>query len=191
MRVLEVGCGAGSFCRLLRERNSAVELWGIEPVAAAASAAESVVDRIFCEGVESCIESLPDKHFDSVVFNDVLEHLVEPWSVLRSLRGKLRDSGAVTASLPNIRHWSRIKQLWLDGDWTYQDDGLLDRTHLRFFTPQSMRSLFEEADYKVTRLEGLKREPLPWKFSLASRMLAVRMDEMRCIQYAVVASPRT
>ncbi|RMD49523.1 MAG: class I SAM-dependent methyltransferase, partial [Ignavibacteria bacterium] len=89
---------------------------------------------------------LPANKFDLIMFADVLEHLIDPEYVLKELKNKLKPGGEIIASIPNIRHWSIFRQL-LEGNWNYAEHGLLDKTHLRFFTRKTMISLFENAGY--------------------------------------------
>ncbi|MBI1756927.1 MAG: methyltransferase domain-containing protein, partial [Fimbriimonas ginsengisoli] len=80
---------------------------------------------------------LPARHFDCVIFGDTLEHLKEPEALLRRLRRHVKRDGLLIANVPNIAHWSVIVEL-LQGRFPYAEAGLLDRTHLRFFTPESV-----------------------------------------------------
>ncbi|MBJ6801184.1 glycosyltransferase [Geomonas propionica] len=147
-RVLDVGCAAGRLGLALKKRQGA-EVWGIEPAPEAARAAQAVLDRVLAGSVEEALPGLPQDYFDSIVAADVLEHLVDPERVLRELAAKLSPGGEVIVSLPNVRHWSVLKEL-LEGNWEYRDAGILDRTHLRFFTRNSALALFDRAGYAVT-----------------------------------------
>ncbi len=190
VRVLDVGCGEGRFASALRESRLDRVLWGIEPSHPAAAIASQALDRVIGSTIELALAELPLGFFDCVVFNDVLEHLENPWRVLGEVRQLLTEQGVVVASLPNVRHSSVIRALWLEGLWEYADSGLLDRTHLRFFTPRTMVQLFESAGYSVTRLDGLRPTPTySWKFTLISRLVATRPAELGFLQYAVVARP--
>ena len=85
---------------------------------------------------------------DCLVFGDVLEHLVDPWAALTRLSRLVREGGQVLACIPNVQHYSVIVNL-LRGKWDYQDEGLLDRTHLRFFTLSGIQDLFAKAGLRV------------------------------------------
>lgn len=98
----------------------------------------------------------PGARYDCMVFNDVLEHMVDPWAALRETRDRLTDRGCVVASIPNVRHLILLIPLVWKGQWHYDDTGILDRTHLRFFTKQSMRELFESTGYEVLQIEPLR-----------------------------------
>lgn len=92
--------------------------------------------------------------YDVILALDVLEHLVDPWRLVRQLAAHLAPGGALVASIPNVRHISVVKPLLLSDQWTYADSGLLDRTHLRFFVKDSAVDLLEQAGLTVDRVEG-------------------------------------
>lgn len=146
-KILDVGCAEGLLSGEVKEKLHA-EVWGIEVVESVAKKAELVLDKVLCMGVEEAIPLLPDNYFDTIVFADVLEHLVNPEDVLKKMGAKLKDDGEIIISLPNIGHWSTILNL-LQGEWEYQDAGILDRTHLRFFTRSSIYRMIEKAGYRV------------------------------------------
>lgn len=149
--VLDVGCGAGKMAYQLKQSKNVNEVWGIELVESAGKKAEQLLDKVIISPVENAIDQLPDKYFDTIIFADVLEHLIEPLEVLIKMKQKLKPNGEIITSIPNIRHWSIIKQL-LEGDWNYEEFGLLDRTHLRFFTKKTALQLFKDAGYFPTLL---------------------------------------
>jgi SAM-dependent methyltransferase len=95
--------------------------------------------------------------FDAIVCGDVLEHLREPETFLRQARSWLRPQGSLIASIPNVRHHSVVRGL-LAGNWTYEAAGLLDRTHLRFFTRRSIETLFEGAGFRIDPGGGFEDE---------------------------------
>jgi len=121
------------------------------------------------------------------VCNDVLEHLPDPWTVLRQAHGLLNPGGVVVASIPNLRYFPVLKDLVLRGEFEYQRDGVLDRTHLRFFTRKSIGRLFEDTGYSVRAVEGLRGIVFPWKFGLLNRMLGRRFEDSRYLQFACIA----
>src|SRR5262249_53974498 len=138
--VLEAGCGAGALAEAYRRINRGVTYCGIEKNADAARLASSSgrIDQLIVGDVETVdlsalgfSEERPS--VDCLVFGDVLEHLVDPWIVLSRLARLVRSGGQVLACIPNIQHYSIIINL-MRGNWDYEDEGLLDRTHLRFFT---------------------------------------------------------
>ena len=148
--LLDVGCGTGNLAFELKNKLNA-EAWGIEYNDEAAAAAEEKLDKVIPGKIEDTLNELPDNYFDTIIFADVLEHLIDPYSVLEKIKGKLSPGGEVVASIPNVRHWSVVKQL-LEGRWDYQEWGIMDSTHLRFFTRQSIQSMFNKAGYKIAGL---------------------------------------
>jgi SAM-dependent methyltransferase len=157
--VLEVGCGAGALAEAYRRINPDVTYLGVEkhPDAATVARASGRADRVFVGDVEtfdpaSLGLSETDPSVDCLVLGDVLEHLVDPWSVLRRLTCLVREAGQVLACVPNIQHYSVLLNL-LRGKWDYQDEGLLDRTHLRFFTIQGLQELFAQAALQVFEIQ--------------------------------------
>lgn len=151
-RILEIGCGAGALGKKYIETvNPGCEYWGVEYVPAAATEARKNIRNVIYGSIEddSIIDRIPEDSFDVLIFGDVLEHLREPWDVLKKLSGKMRAGGICLACIPNTQHWSILMNL-LNGAWEYQDSGLMDRTHLRFFTRKSMIDLFNTNGWQVT-----------------------------------------
>lgn len=138
-RVLEIGCGTGGFARAYRDINPACEYWGVELFDEAAAEARTVLDHVVLGSIEHADvlteldRARGDHLFDVLIFGDVLEHLLDPWAVLETLRARMEPGGVVCICIPNVGHWSLVKEQLL-GRWTYADSGLLDRTHLRFFS---------------------------------------------------------
>jgi O-antigen biosynthesis protein len=152
-RVLDVGCAAGDLARVLAERGCGVT--GIEIDPEAAHQAEKHCERVIVGDVEDLdlSEMLGDEAFDVIVFGDTLEHLKDPLRTLDRLEPFLRLEGYVVASIPNVAHGS-VRLALMQGKFQYSPLGLLDDTHLRFFTRESVEQLFEDAGFLIT---GLKR----------------------------------
>jgi SAM-dependent methyltransferase len=186
--VLDVGCATGEFGALLRERRPDLVLWGIEPSPTAADAAMSAgaYDGVVMGLFPDAEGELPGS-FDCVFFNDVLEHMVEPERALVAAERIVGPRGVVVASIPNVRSVGVLKQLVIDGDWRYEDHGLLDRTHLRFFTRRSMQRLFTDEGFTVRRVQGINRRTSR-KLAPLDRLLGRRLDEFLFEQYVVVAT---
>ncbi len=149
-RILDVGCGKGRLGSVLKEKLGA-EVWGVEFIDDIATLAAENLDRVITGPIEDAILQLPEKYFDTIIFADVLEHLVDPFKVLLNIKEKLSDKGEIVASIPNVRHWSVLKKL-LEGEWEYQEFGIMDSTHLRFFTRKSIFNMFEKAGFTITNI---------------------------------------
>jgi 2-polyprenyl-3-methyl-5-hydroxy-6-metoxy-1,4-benzoquinol methylase len=152
--ILDVGCGRGKMACEIKTSLQA-EVWGIELVKSAAAAAKDRLDHVLIGKVEDNIGQLPDKYFDSIIFADVLEHLIDPLIVLASIKTKLTNDGEIIASIPNVRFWNVVKNL-LSGFWEYEEAGIMDNSHLRFFTRNSIYSLFDKAGFKIKDLYSLR-----------------------------------
>lgn len=185
--VLEIGCGNGEFSRAIKSKCDA-EIWGVELNSAAAEQASKHIHKILCGPIENHIDSLPNGYFDCICMNDVIEHLVDPWQVLSSLRKKLRPNGVVVASIPNVRHYKNLGSLLFKGDWQYTDSGTLDRTHLRFFTHKSMQRLFSDTNYTVKKIQGLKHSR-KFKLKIFNLLFGGKLWDISYLQFAIVASP--
>ncbi|MCP6682275.1 glycosyltransferase [Bacillus nakamurai] len=148
-RILDVGCGAGATGLELMNRQSC-ELYGVELHPLAAKAAKGHYQAVLEEDVEEVKLPYPEGFFDCMIFADILEHLKDPWSVIQSYAAHLSPSGSIVCSIPNISHAEALFPLLL-GEWNYRDAGILDRTHLRFFTPQTVHTLFPQDQFEVKK----------------------------------------
>lgn len=161
--ILEVGCGDGSTLAELKRIGKAKRIVGIEIDAAAARRAKRVLDAIYQGDVERDRFPLRRGQFDFILFPDILEHLVDPWSVLKKMRAYLKPGGQIIVSVPNVRHFSVLRDLVLRDDWAYSEAGIMDRTHLRFFTRKTILAAITQAGYKVERLETNGGDLRGWK----------------------------
>jgi len=151
-RILEIGCGAGNTGKTLKQQGRAAEVIGIEKIFEIAEIAKAVLDKVVCGDVETVELPFSKEYFDYIIAADVLEHLYDPWSLIDKLRIYLKKGGYIVASLPNIRNWKILKGLVLKGQWEYSHDGVLDDTHLRFFTKKSIITLFQSKGFVVTSI---------------------------------------
>jgi len=185
-KVMDVGCGNGAFASLVKQKNEA-EVWGIELMEQEAKVAQTVLDKVFIGNCEKHIDDLPQNYFDVIYFNDVLEHLADPYSVLDILKSKLSPNGVIISSLPNVRFYRAFYKVVFLKDWKYDEYGIMDRTHLRFFTGKSIRRMYEELGYDILIHEGINitKSLKPILFNIL--MLFTQMD-IRIHQYATVAT---
>ncbi len=127
-----------------------------------------------------------DQKFDCIVFNDVLEHLVNPEIALKDSKQYLSENGTVVASIPNILHFYQIWAILKDQDWKYEESGILDNTHLRFFTKKSILRLFENCGYEVTRLDGINPS-YGHTFSIFRLFTLGHISDWKYVQFAIQA----
>jgi 2-polyprenyl-3-methyl-5-hydroxy-6-metoxy-1,4-benzoquinol methylase len=187
--VLEVGCSSGAFGKLLKESRPECEVWGIEPNAEAAQLASTRLDKAICGTFRAGIPELEGCSFDCIVFNDVLEHVPYPEQILEESKQYLSANGMVVASIPNILHFYQISKILLEQDWRYEDSGIMDNTHLRFFTKKSIMRMFDSCGYDITVIKGINPSA-GMKFKLANSILLGRLSDWRFLQFAVQAKSR-
>jgi len=151
--LVEIGCGAGNFGAAYKKSNPASFYAGVEVDEEAANLARLKLDQVFVGDAQTTdLSSLAaERGIDCFVYGDSLEHMVDPWSVVKTHASLLRVGGKMIASIPNVQHWTVIHQLLL-GTWNYTDTGIMDRTHLRFFTLEGMRRLFTDAGMTVSQV---------------------------------------
>jgi 2-polyprenyl-3-methyl-5-hydroxy-6-metoxy-1,4-benzoquinol methylase len=171
------------------------ELWAVEPDADMARAAETHFDRVVVAEFPIDGNVLPKRYFDIVTFTDVLEHMSDPQRSLREAAELLAPDGVVVACIPNVRHRSVLMPLLRRGEWQYEDTGLLDRTHVRFFTRSSILSMFRELGWSVDSIQGVNSK---WHWNnawegkrvrLLRRLGAGKWDDFFFVHYVIVASP--
>jgi SAM-dependent methyltransferase len=150
-RILEVGCARGRLGHELKRQDPGRYVAGVELDPDAARAARQRLDEVFVLDVQAGLPPIEPGSLDCILFGDVLEHLVDPEDVLRRYRELLAPDGLVLASVPNIQHFSIVRSL-LRGDLMYQPAGLLDATHLRFFTYMTFAKLMLDAGF-LPRIE--------------------------------------
>ena len=161
-RVFEIGCGSGATGHALKQKFQGIEFVGLELDANAARIAESRLDKIIVSDIEKVhLEAygLKKEYFDLIICADVLEHLYDPWKTLFTLRDYLKPDGKVIASIPNTQNINLIINL-LNGHWTYEKHGLLDATHVRFFTLNEIEKMFTGTGYKIVRCSFAKQPKL-------------------------------
>ena len=183
--VLDVGCATGNFGGMLKDLYNC-EVWGVEPDENSANIAKKKLDKVYHGMFDCSLEIPPKKKFDCIIFNDVLEHLSEPNKALNLARKNLSATGYIVASIPNIRYYPVILSLLRYKDFKYLDAGVMDKTHLRFFTKKSMIRLFEEAGYKIKTIEGINRTSYKY-LSILNFLSLKSCDDMHFPQYAIVA----
>jgi len=149
-RVVEVGCSSGATGAAFLKMHPACEYIGIEVVPEYAQAARERVTEVRVAD----IERMDSRDFEALfpvdcwIFGDVLEHLYDPWKTLRSLHPSLAPAACVVACIPNAQHWSVQARLAV-GAFEYENQGLLDRTHIRFFTRKTIMDMFRSTGYRV------------------------------------------
>jgi 2-polyprenyl-3-methyl-5-hydroxy-6-metoxy-1,4-benzoquinol methylase len=176
-RVLDVGCASGYLAEALNQRGCVVS--GVEADADLAELARPHMEKVVVADVEACnlVEAFGPGSFDVIVFGDVLEHLRDPLPVLRQARPLLAAGGTVVASVPNIAHGS-IRLALLQGRFEYQPTGLLDHTHLRFFTLDTLEQLFRDAGLVAAEVRRTTTGPFDATHALDEQAFSPEIVDM-------------
>ena len=151
-RVLEIGCGAGGFSQWYLKD---AELWGIEPDEEAACIAKQHYQKILKGTFNGCVDQLPNKYFDLLVCNDVIEHMSDHDEFFKSVACKMVSGGHIVGSVPNVRYWHHLREMLIKKNWQYCESGILDKTHLRFFTEKSLINIIKEHGLTIESLGGI------------------------------------
>jgi 2-polyprenyl-3-methyl-5-hydroxy-6-metoxy-1,4-benzoquinol methylase len=186
-RLLDVGCHTGQFGFSVKKKNNA-EVWGVEPNPLTAKIASNYLDKVFDGNFSEEID-LPENYFDAISFNDVLEHMPDPWAALRLATKKLKRGGRVFISLPNLRHIDNLLHILRDKDFNYEPEGIRDKTHLRFFTKKSAPRILLGTGLKLVEIKGINEQ---WWTKSLIRRVAFRffpnyLEDTKYPQYALVA----
>jgi trans-aconitate methyltransferase len=202
--VVDIGCGGGATGKLIKEKFPGTRVIGVELNADAAEHARQFIDDVVCQDVDSfdLAEHMGGVPIGTVLLLDVLEHLYDPWRTLRRLRGFLQPQTRIIASVPNIRNLANLDEL-AAGRWEYAANGVLDITHVRFFTRDSLRQLFEQTGYRVQHIEPLTQPQQIDRLVVAKRpgRLITRhvtvsfrdfadLEDLYAVQYVVDARPQ-
>lgn len=143
-RLLEIGCGEGVMARAAKEYFAIGEVVGVEYNEQSAEIAQKHLDTVLCGNIETMQLPFPEKYFDVIICADVLEHLTDPWATLNKLTTYLNVGGIVVISIPNIAYRTVVRSIARDR-FEYQDYGIMDRTHLRFFTRSTILAMIQSA----------------------------------------------
>lgn len=154
-KVLDIGCGIGTLGEQIKRRNNNVDVVGIELDEQMAELAREKLNNVITEDVDkiNLADYFAPNYFGCIIFADILEHLKNPWDVLKNATNFLNNDGFIIVSVPNVRHYTTIVNLVFRGYWPYRERGIHDKTHLRFFALKNIKELFQYANLKIVRIE--------------------------------------
>ncbi len=186
--LLDVGCGNGAMASKLKEKYN-LEVWGVEFMEKEVQIARNKLDHVINATIEKGIEELPENYFDVIYFNDVLEHLTNPNEILEMIKSKLSSNGKIVSSIPNVRYHKVFQQYIFKKDWRYEEAGVMDFTHLRFFTSKSIKKMYSEAGYEIISHKGINKTKslMPYLYNL---FLLFTARDMFYVQYATIVQKR-
>ena len=193
-RVLDLGCSAGAIGAALK-RDRDVEVVGIEIDPTYAREAATRLDRVIPGDVEHALSRAEELggRFDCLIAADVLEHLVDPWSALAQAAQLLEPRGTAIVSLPNVRFFETFWQLGVRGTWPRREQGIFDRSHLRWFTLKDARELVEQAGLDLQQTQPLIRiRPIGSRLDRFAAPLLARtpLSPFFAFQYLLLAVKR-
>ena len=183
--VLEIGCGEGGFRSNLKAN---CEYWGVEPHTLAYETATNRLDKTLNGTFIEVIEEIPNDYFDLVICNDVIEHMIDHDEFFSKIKLKMKNNAYIIGSVPNVRYYPNLLSLVFDKEWEYQDEGILDRTHLRFFTKKSIIRTFHDHGYIIEDLTGINNIIVPKLKSLKKliKILTIKLigEDVLSLQFA-------
>jgi 2-polyprenyl-3-methyl-5-hydroxy-6-metoxy-1,4-benzoquinol methylase len=185
--ILEIGCGSGETGALALSEGRCGRYIGVELFESAAAEARKVLSHVITGNVETLAFDWQPAEFDAIILSEVLEHLVEPGRVLKDLARFVRPGGIVLASSPNISHWRVIREL-VNGRFNLADRGVFDRTHMRWFTPDTFAAMFEEAGFDIREVGPVT--PFSSRTEMISKLTGGRYDHLFMAQIAVLGTRR-
>jgi len=192
-RVLDVGCSDGTLGESIKQHWPKCQVVGMELTQDMGTAAKQKLDQVLIGDIEAsaALEPIALERFDTIIFADVLEHLRDPWLMLRKTRPLLSTGGVVITSIPNVRHIDTIYNLVFRGEWPYRDRGIHDRTHLRFFTRKNIQAMFESEGFKIQEWRvNYRLIERPHPLNRYARFFAWSgLANFLAFQYLVVAAP--
>lgn len=199
-KLIEIGCSSGALAREIKQNNPGCNCIGIDIDPEYAKLAGRYCDHAFAEDIEQVGDDFfsGNSDRDCWVFGDSLEHLRDPWQLLSKIRKVIPAHGCVVACIPNAQHWSVLARLSI-GAFRYENSGLLDRTHLRWFTRQTIVELFHASGFEI--MEGVprifhepQREPFLGVIGELAKLCGadpeVAVNDSLPLQYVIRAEPR-
>jgi 2-polyprenyl-3-methyl-5-hydroxy-6-metoxy-1,4-benzoquinol methylase len=151
-KVLEIGCGEGNFRENLSLEH---EYWGVEQAESAAAVASAKLDKVLTGSYQEMFDQIPNDYFDLVICNDIIEHMVDHSAFLLSIKKKIKEDGCLVVSVPNVRYLPNLFEILVKKDWDYRKEGVLDRTHLRFFTKKSLHRIITNNGFIIDESIGI------------------------------------
>ncbi len=158
--VLEIGCGEGNFALQLKP---GCKVWGVEVDKESDSAAGTHLNKVLHGKYSQVSDEIPTQYCDLIICNDVIEHMEDAEAFLLSIRQKMKFNGFIVASIPNVRYYYNLFELLFQKDWCYREEGILDQTHLRFFTEKSIKRLMSKHRFAVEKLEGINKANIDFR----------------------------
>lgn len=189
LRILEIGCGTGSTLLSARETGVASKIIGAEYVEeVAAIARKRGLKKVYSGDFSLAAKKIlaHEGQVDAILFGDVLEHMVDPWTALAQAKTLLVEGGQIVASIPNFRYWRVMYNIFFKGTFQYQADGIMDKTHLRFFCRKNILEMIGK-EYHITKI----RNTFPKSGKFINAVSLGLLKEFGTLQYLISAKKQT
>ncbi len=183
VKSIEFGCGIGNFSGII-EAEFGTETWGVDLNEEAVAEAKKRMHKVVLADAMEAIAQLPENYFDCIICNDILEHLPYPEQFLKEVRSILVKDAHIAISVPNVRSWGHFIHYFLHKDWRYGDFGILDNTHMKFFTKKSLMRMLEESGIEIELIRGITATNTIL-FNLTNIVTLGFISDMRYLEYAV------
>lgn len=189
LKILEVGAGYGETLHYLKQNGVALEAIGVDIFEDTHNKQRyKSIDRFIFGNIEDLSFPEYDNYFDIILLPDVLEHIFEPQKILNKLKGYLKVDGNIIVSMPNIRHYSALKKIFIEGDFRYEDSGIFDYTHVRFYCKKNIHELLKNSGYTVKKQQSSIRNYEGKSFAkVFNRITFGLFEEFFTYQYFFVA----
>lgn len=192
LKVLEVGAGYGATLSYLKKQEIAGEVVGIDIPSNKGTSPFNNIDTFIYEDIEKIGLEQYNNYFDCIILADVLEHLVNPSEVLKKMTSLLKKEGQVLISIPNFRHKNALYKVFFKGDFSYQESGLFDYTHLRFFCKKNIKELITTSGYTIHQLKSSLKTYKKRSFSkLLNTITFGVFEQFLTVQYLVLATKKS
>jgi 2-polyprenyl-3-methyl-5-hydroxy-6-metoxy-1,4-benzoquinol methylase len=186
-KLLEIGAGTGATLLAAKKMGIAHEVVGIELMEVENHTQNSSeIDRFIFGDIQSLDLEFDDEYFDVIFCADVLEHLVDPWQVIQKLSRYLKPGGLFISSIPNVRNYTVLREIIFGGSFAYKENGILDKTHMRFFCRKNLIAMFEEGGYEIEKI-NTNMGGYGFKHKLANAMTFGLMRDFFVLQYVTLA----
>jgi len=173
IKVLEVGCDLGATLLDIKYKFPNATICGTDINPYAIRVAKHLLDDAMVYDIDECALPYKSEYFDYIIFGDVLEHLRDPLKVVKYCKTLLKKDGRIISSIPNLMHYSILKDLLINGEFTYTDTGLLDRTHIHLFTEKEINKMFTEAGYNIDNVRYLETNPTKYERDFINQLLTI------------------
>jgi 2-polyprenyl-3-methyl-5-hydroxy-6-metoxy-1,4-benzoquinol methylase len=191
-KILEIGAGSGSTLVRIKELGLAAETVGIELMEMPQTLQNHPsIDKLYITDIEKNFPAIQENYFDVIIAGDVLEHLLDPWKMVEKITTLLKPGGLLICSLPNIREIATLWKVFIKGDFAYTKEGILDKTHLRFFCKKNIIALVTSPQLEFVKAHSnLHLQPNAGKRRFINKLSGRLFEQFLSRQYLTVSKKK-